>query len=151
MSFSNLFSPEMELVLDPDCFLIGPAYHVCMIWLDRVVISPLLYRTRLHTRQAQPISNRLKNNNTKRHSLMARLVPFCSNRAALFRISKKNPRDDGEEDRDENGGTAATTAETSKGENNSPSRQHRRRHDGRRRLKGRYRQDRRSGIINHFP
>ena len=36
-------------ILDPDCLLIGHACRVCRIWLDRVVISPLLYQTRLHT------------------------------------------------------------------------------------------------------
>ena len=38
--------------LDPDCFLIGRACRLCRIWLDRVVVRPLLYQTILHTPQA---------------------------------------------------------------------------------------------------
>ena len=44
--------PVILFPLDPDCFLIGRACRLCRIWLDRVVVRPLLYQTILHTPQA---------------------------------------------------------------------------------------------------
>ena len=46
------FGIVMLFPLDPDCFLIGRACRLSRIWLDRVVVRPLLYQTILHTPQA---------------------------------------------------------------------------------------------------
>ena len=36
----------MELDIDHRCFLMGRACGVCRIWLDRVIVRPLVYRTK---------------------------------------------------------------------------------------------------------
>ena len=65
---SNRRSAVMELGIDYPCCLIGCACRVCRIWLDRVVVCPLLYQTRfcIHDQSA----NRLKDNNTDSQCLI---------------------------------------------------------------------------------
>ena len=71
-----LFVAVVSFPCDVCCFLIGRTCRVCRIWLDRVVVRSLIYQTRfcLQDRHDQS-ANRLKNNNTKRHKEMTRLVP----------------------------------------------------------------------------
>ena len=74
--------PVMSFPCDVRCFLIGHACHVCTIWLDRVVVCPLIYRTRFCIQDRHDQSaNRLKNNYTKRHKEMTGLPPPVSNLA----------------------------------------------------------------------